>query len=146
MKRTVSECHSAGVKYRSDKIDEKEVFAEYICLECHKPCSTKTIEVEENLSDWCGGACKTCSSEVCPAKPIIEAEIGLDKGVETGDISVRQSIPQPFDYEKWKIEKMKEYKIKYPLGLFDIEGYNIDWTVEQFLSSALDELNLKRAK
>ena len=50
--------------------------------------------------------------------------------------------PQPFDYEKWKIERLAKLDKLYKHFL---ESRNIPYlTLRELFSSALDELNLKR--
>jgi len=128
MKRTVSECCGAEVE-RSNVI--RFGSNRQYCSKCEMPCSTKTIEVEEKSCTTClfnntgSPACLKCDHPFGNWQPIPKSE-------------------EVFDYEKWKIEILAKYADKFPnVKLYMTKAYN---EVEQFLSSALDELNLRRAK
>ena len=127
----------------------------------------------ENVKSKCCGAeikkeivgvdevmiCQGCRCKCAIPSPKSE-EVPCKKGYGGHDYSVHNSItgkihccncgnakhlPQPFDYEKWKIEKMKEFDSKWLEGNFDFKDrHAIDIeSIAEFLSSSLDELRNK---
>ena len=182
--KEVSDCCSAEVEKYLGNMDRGQE-----CLKCHKPCSTKTIEVEvtmENVKSCVlckynmsgQGYCACCKDgnnfilDICKQVPIPEPKseevkscdnckhysdingCAIAKGVpcaRTGKEGDKYGDgtwefwnidPQPFDYEKWKIERLAKLDKLYKHFL---ESRNIPYlTLRELFSSALDELNLKR--
>ena len=90
-------------------------------------------------------------SKCCGAE-IKKEIVGVDEVMICQGCRCKCAIPSPkseevipFDYEKWKIEKMKEFDSKWLEGNFDFKDrHAIDIeSIAEFLSSSLDELRNK---